>query len=352
MELDLIHPELLYPALVSAVVSGVIVQTKDWHGRFTLDLDHGVQKFHAVPTPRIGGLGLFIAIIIAKFSINMETGGLLGLMIIAALPAFMAGLLEDLTKKVGVKERLLATIASGMLAAYLTGYHLTHVDVSGVDNLLATAPVAIAFTAFAVGGVANSINIIDGFNGLAGGVLMICFSIFSLIAWQVGDIAVVNLCIIFILAVAGFMVINFPFGKIFMGDGGAYFMGFMLAWTAVLLPMRNPGVSPWASIVVCAYPIIETIYSMTRRYVTHAGTGNPDSSHLHSLIKRKIIRPRFSTLPQYFRNALVSPLCWIVAVLFAFPALLLFRDTKLLMSSFAGAFIFYVSIYLLIASRE
>lgn len=342
---EIITSVLIYPSIASAAISGALVMTKNYHGKFSLDSQEGVQKFHTAPTPRIGGIALFGSLVVAWMLTGNATGGLLGLMIIAGLPAFIAGTIEDLTKKVGVRERLIATIFSGLLAVFITGYKLEHIDVPVLDGLFAISPVAIAFTAFAVGGVANAINIIDGFNGLAGGVLMICFSMMGLIAFQVGDVQLFNLSVLSTFCVAGFMLINFPFGKIFMGDGGAYFMGFMLAWTAVMLPMRNHQVSPWTPIVVCAYPIIETVISMIRRAWQRTSTGKADSAHLHSLIKINIIRRYFPDFPQYYRNAMVSPICWVIALIFSAPAFIYFHDTKMLMLSALGSFILYIIIY-------
>ena len=342
---DIITSALIYPSVASAAISGALVMTKSFHGKFSLDSHVGVQKFHSAPTPRIGGIALFGSLVVAFLLTGNATGGLLGLMIISGFPAFLSGIIEDLTKRVGVRERLLATIFSGFLAILITGYKLDYIDVPGVDSMFSYSAVAIAFTAFAVGGVANAINIIDGFNGLAGGVLMICFGMMGLIAFQVGDMQLVNLCLILMVCVAGFMLLNFPFGKIFMGDGGAYFMGFMLAWTAVLLPMRNPQVSPWSSIVVCAYPIIETVVSMIRRSWNHTGSGQADSAHLHSLIKINIIRRFFPDVPQYYRNAMVSPVCWLLTLVFSFPAFIFYHETKMLMLSALGAFVLYILIY-------
>ncbi|NTW52167.1 MAG: glycosyl transferase [Chlorobiaceae bacterium] len=341
----IITSALIYPLIASAGISGALVLTKSLHGRFSLDNHEGVQKFHTVPTPRIGGIALFASLVVASLLSGSATGGLLGLMIIAGLPAFISGIIEDLTKRVGVRERLLATICSGLLAIFITGYKLDYINVPGFDTMLAYAPCAIAFTAFAVGGVANAINIIDGFNGLAGGVLMICFGTMGLIAFQVGDMQIVNICLISTVCVAGFMLLNFPFGKIFMGDGGAYFMGFMVAWIAVMLPMRNPQVSPWAPIVACAYPIIETIVSMIRRSWQRTGTGKADSAHLHSLIKINIIRRMFPDVPQHLRNAMVSPLCWLITLTFSVPAFMFYRDTRMLMLTAVCCLIVYVLFY-------
>ncbi|ABB24734.1 MraY family glycosyltransferase [Pelodictyon luteolum] len=318
---DVFHASMIYPPIISAGVSGALVLSKSWHGKHSFDSHDGIQKFHDEPTPRIGGVALYLALFVAWMLLPDAAGRLLGQMLLASVPAFAAGLTEDFTKRVGVGERLLATMLSGLLAAMLTGYAITRSDIAALDRIVALMPVSLAVTAFAVGGVANAVNIIDGFNGLAGGVLMICFTALGLIALSTGDLVLVQLCFLLTLSVGGFMMLNFPFGKIFMGDGGAYFMGFMLAWVALMLPMRNPAVSPWASVVVCSYPLIETLFSILRRLINRTGPGAADSQHLHSLIKLKIIRRYFSRFPRRLRNAMVSPVSWVLTAMFAAPAL-------------------------------
>jgi UDP-N-acetylmuramyl pentapeptide phosphotransferase/UDP-N-acetylglucosamine-1-phosphate transferase len=165
----------------------LLVLTKSWHGALSMDADEGIQKFHSTPTPRIGGLAIVAALWVAWLNAPVELKSLIGLFLLAGLPAFIFGLAEDITKKVSVLQRLLATMASGLLAWWLTDYSLTRVDVWGIDYLLTFTMVPLLFTSFAVGGVANSINIIDGFNGLASTTSTLAFASFALIAYQVDD---------------------------------------------------------------------------------------------------------------------------------------------------------------------
>jgi UDP-N-acetylmuramyl pentapeptide phosphotransferase/UDP-N-acetylglucosamine-1-phosphate transferase len=150
------------------LLSVLIVLTKKLHGSVTMDLSNGIQKFHTAPTPRVGGLPIVIGLSVAWVTSTPEIKHLLTPILIAGLPAFLFGLAEDITKKVGVLARLLATMASGLLAWWLTDYSLSRVDVWGIDWLLKYTLISVVFTSFAVGGVANAINIIDGFNGLVG----------------------------------------------------------------------------------------------------------------------------------------------------------------------------------------
>ena len=209
--------QLLWPAVaagiaVSLLVSLGIVATKRWHGAFSMDFTSGVQKFHTVPTPRIGGVALMAGGLAAWLALPVnalgnQTAHLLALLILGATPAFVAGLVEDITKKVSVKTRLFATAASGLLAALLTGYWISYVNVPGLDWLLALAPLGIVFTAFAVAGIANSVNIIDGFNGLASGVVVLMLLTLAYIAFRAGDPVVMNLAFIGAAVVLGFMLV-------------------------------------------------------------------------------------------------------------------------------------------------
>jgi UDP-N-acetylmuramyl pentapeptide phosphotransferase/UDP-N-acetylglucosamine-1-phosphate transferase len=137
-----------------------------------------------------------------------------------------------------------------------------------------------------------------------------------------------------------------------MGDGGAYLMGFMLAWTAVMLHVRNEQVSVWAPFVVCAYPIIETLFSILRRYWKSLSPGSADSEHLHSLIKIKIVRRYFNRLPHYMKNSIVSPFCWTITLACALPAIVFYQDTQKLVLIFFGGCVLYGAIYRLLVNLE
>jgi UDP-N-acetylmuramyl pentapeptide phosphotransferase/UDP-N-acetylglucosamine-1-phosphate transferase/CheY-like chemotaxis protein len=336
---------LLIPCIVTALAALFLVATKEWHGRFSTDTAHGIQKFHISPTPRIGGVAIALGLAAAWLVAPGHGGPLFGSMLLAGIPAFTAGLLEDVTKKIGVKERLFATMTSGTLACVLTGYSLNHLEIPGLDGFLAWIPLSLAFTAFAVAGVANSVNIIDGFNGLAGGTLVICFSVLGMISVSAGDAELSRISFLLAAVTGGFLVVNFPFGKIFLGDGGAYLLGFLMAWVAVVLPMRNPSVSVWAPLLVCGYPVMETLFSMSRRLVEKADPGQPDSCHLHSMIKKRVVRRYFAHLPQTMRNSLVSPFCWTFALLPAAFAFNFYMRTDMLIASWAFMFAVYINIY-------
>lgn len=310
-------------ALISFLVSLGIVVTKHFHGGLTFDQSQGVQRSHVDPTPRVGGIAIFLGLGLATLmqllaQENPHPTGMLALMF-AGLPAFGFGLAEDLTKSVGVAPRLLATMASALLAWWLTGISIQSVDIPVFDSVLALSFFSVAFTALAVGGVANAINIIDGFHGLAGGVSVVMLTAIAVIALQAGDLQLTFFSGAVAAAIAGFLLINFPLGRLFLGDGGAYLAGFLIGWCAVLLPARNPEISAWTSLLICAYPISETLFSMYRRAKGRLHVGEPDREHLHSLLHHVVVA-RYGDLHPNLSNAMVSPPLWAFAMLPAIGA--------------------------------
>ena len=304
-----------------------VVVTKRWHGAFSMDSTEGVQKFHFVPTPRIGGIPIIMALILAWGNSNADIQTILGPILFAGMPAFLFGIAEDLTKHIGVTQRLLATMTSGLLAWWITDYSLSRLDIWGVDLLMQFTLFSVIFTAFAVGGVANAINIIDGFNGYASLTCTIAFIGFGLIAFQVGDQNLALVSIILAASVWGFFWVNWPFGKLFLGDGGAYFLGFALAWIAVLLIERNPSVSAFSALVICILPITEVLFSIFRRKVRNDHPGKPDRLHFHSLFHRRYVRKWFVKWHSLAKNSLVGILMGLMSLLSAFMANLIYANT-------------------------
>ena len=346
---------LRYDASVALIASFItclfLVLTKKWHGGLSMDSGSGVQKVHTTPTPRIGGIGIAIGVF-AGFAASShgiaaaEKRAILSAILLAGIPAFIFGLLEDLTKKVSVKVRLLATMASGVLGWGITGTSLTHIDIPGFDYFLSFTVISVIFTAIAVGGVANSINIIDGLNGLTAGTALIILAAFGIIARQVGDIPLAFTCLIIAGAVGGFFLVNWPKGKIFLGDGGAYFLGFTLAWIAVLLPERNSGVSPWTSLLICSYPIIEVAFSILRRMLREGySPTEPDFAHLHSLANKRWAKKIFSNLSKSVQNGLTSPFLWIYAAIPCILSVFTYHSKILTSASFILSIFCYLMLY-------
>jgi len=315
MLLELFRLDATMACAAALGVCLLILWTRPWHGSFSMDDVIGVQKMHAAPTPRIGGVAIAFGVLVGFAASSQDLAAsekrhILSTIILAGIPAFVFGLLEDLTKRVSVRARLLATMASGLLGWGITGVSVSAVAIPGIDWLLGFTAVSVLFTAFAVGGMANAVNIIDGFNGLAAGAVLIMLGAFGLVARSVDDIPLAFSCLVLAGAVLGFLLVNWPLGKIFLGDGGAYFLGFALAWISVLLPHRNPTISPWTSLLILAYPVLEVVFSYLRRVRRNSHPGQPDRMHLHHLLHTRVARKLLPELPQRLQNGLTSSMIW------------------------------------------
>jgi len=337
--------------IVAFMVGGLIVVSERWHGRLTGDTDmNKPQAMHARAAPRVGGLAVVagsLAGLLVLGPSNMTLTWLWPALFVSALPVFVAGLLEDITKDIGSGKRLLAAFVSAAIAWWLLG-GVSRVGLSWADTLLSAWPIiSLLFTMVAVGGCTHALNIIDGMNGLAGMIATLMAVSLALVAWQVQDMPIFLIATALASATLGFLVWNFPFGRVFLGDGGAYFVGFMLAELAVQLVVRNPGVSPFYALAVLFYPVFETLFSIWRRkFKRGVPVDQPDALHLHQLVFRRLVRITFSrdrrhALPALC-NAMTSPYLWVLALIGLVPATLWWDNAWMLclsMGVFAGAYI-------------
>lgn len=338
---------------VSLVLTLLMVRAGKRHGHRLHDHDlSGPQKFHAAPVPRVGGVGIFVGVLTAALVLTMTTprsGPVALWLMLCAVPAFASGLLEDLTKTQSPRRRLFFTAVSAALAIWLLDAVIDRTDIPGLDWVVSFPVGAALVTVLAVAGVANALNIIDGFNGLASMCAVLILGSLGYVAFQVGDSVVMWLAVAGAGALLGFFVWNFPLGLIFLGDGGAYFVGFYVAELAILLLHRNPGVSPMFPLLVCIYPIFETLFSIYRRVVLRGRSpGMPDGIHLHSLIYRRVIRWAVgdrSAKALTRRNSMTSPYLWVLCMLSTIPAMLFWDNTAVLAGFLLLFAISYVGLY-------
>ena len=132
----------------------------------------------------------------------------------------------------------------------------------------------------------NAFNLIDGLNGLSSYVtISVAFSL-SIIAFQAGNTQISIFLILVVAAVLGFMVLNFPMGKIFLGDGGAYVLGHLLVWSAIILVNNSSKVSTFAILLVFFWPVADTGLAIWRRWKLGNPADRPDRLHFHQLAMR------------------------------------------------------------------
>jgi hypothetical protein len=205
---------------------------------------------------------------------------------------------------------------------------------------------SVVFTVLCVAGVTHSFNIIDGFNGLASGVGMIVLVALGWLAFMFGDLALCNICWGMAAAVFGFFLWNYPGGKLFLGDGGAYVLGFTIALTSVLLVVRHPEGSWFLPLVLVVYPVTETLFSMWRRLSRGQSAGSADARHLHTLVHQRLNRwHRQSHRHGAWRNSLTSTFFWMLTLATVLPALIFWDNSAVLIGLACGFVATYVWFY-------
>ncbi len=345
---------LLVSFFVAALATLIAVRGSAQHLSILGDTERSQpQKFHSRVVPRIGGFGIALGVIagLALAMPHISSGRMTQLLVLAgaSLLVLGVGLLEDVTKRITPRQRMLVTLLAAALTLWLAEFGIERTDLAGIDPALQIVGVSFLLTLFAVSGVVNSINIIDGFNGLASMCVAIMLAALAYVAHEVGDTLVFSCALATLGAVLGFFVWNYPLGLIFLGDGGAYFLGFWVAELGILLVQRNLTVSPIFPLLLCAYPIFETVFTMYRRKIVRGRPmGLPDATHLHSLIYRRIMRwaiGRQDAAALLKRNSMTSPYLWVMCSLTAIPAVLWWDNSTVLQFCLGGFCVFYVLVY-------
>lgn len=338
--------------LVSVLLTYVVVRSAHRHAHLSGDIDtSGPQKFHSGAVPRIGGLGIvggLLASLLGQWQRHPETLKLGALLMCCGAPAFLVGMAEDIFKNVSPRRRLVVTAFAAGLAVWALDATIDRTAIPGLDWIV-TFPVGAALlSVFVVAGVANAFNIIDGFNGLSSLCVAMVLGAIAWVSFEVGDQGLVACALAGIGAVLGFFVWNFPFGKIFLGDGGAYFLGFYVAELAILLLHRHPAVSPLFPLLVCIYPVFETVFSIYRKkFIRGISPGVPDGVHLHMLVYKRLVRRSRPAGPQGLtgRNSMTSPYLWLLCAVSLLPAVLCWQSTAVMSISILAFGVLYTTIY-------
>jgi UDP-N-acetylmuramyl pentapeptide phosphotransferase/UDP-N-acetylglucosamine-1-phosphate transferase len=247
-----------------------------------------VQTTHKQPTPRVGGLAIFSALALSVILAPSEIAKPYGLFILAAAIVFIVGLAEDLGFGVSPLKRLCAVCLASLVAIWLLGVWMPRADVPVLDAYMSHWIVGVPITLLVTAGIANGFNLIDGVNGLASMTGMVASVALGLIAEQAGYTAMVHLSMFLAAAILGFFLVNYPNGLIFLGDAGAYTIGFVLSWFGIAVLLNAPEASPWAILLTMFWPVADTLLAIYRRTRRNVATMAPDRLHVHQLVMRAL----------------------------------------------------------------
>lgn len=241
------------------------------------------RKVHAKPVPTLGGLAIFVSFIIGllilqpsnEYHIAIVGGGI----VIIAL-----GFFDDVFN-LSAKVKFITQLAVASFVVFWGGLQVEFINLP-FGGQIEFGFLSSVVTILWIVGITNAINLTDGLDGLAAGVSSIALFTMAGMAVIMGNIYVVTMALILFFSTVGFLRYNFYPAKIFMGDTGALFLGYMISVLALLGFKNVTVISFIIPIFILGVPISDTLIAMVRRYINKKPLSSPDSSHLHhSLVK-------------------------------------------------------------------
>jgi UDP-GlcNAc:undecaprenyl-phosphate GlcNAc-1-phosphate transferase len=306
------------------------------------------QRFHIGHVPRLGGAAMFVAcavgwawLALARPVFGIDPGipfdaSLAATWGLVALAGAAPGVVEDLTHQLPARLRFVSTALAALLATVLFGLLVPRTGIDSIDAVWQQLPwLQVGVAVLVLAGLPHAFNLIDGYNGLAGAVALICCAALVHVALQLGDRQLAAMVIVLAGATFGFLLLNYPHGLIFAGDGGAYLWGLLLGICGIQLVQRHPEVSPWFPVLLLAYPMWETLFSIYRKVVRGQSPSLADALHFHQLIYRRVVRQVLhddAARRMLIRNNRTSPYLWGFALFTVVPAVLFWRNTAMLVA--------------------
>ena len=263
------------------------------------------RKVHSRIMPRLGGLAIFLSFLIGILIIN-PSDELLGeyhlSIVIAGFIIILTGMLDDV-KEISPKLKLSGQIAAAAVVVIYGGLKVEFINLP-FGGIIDFGYLSIPLTMIWIIGITNAINLIDGLDGLAGGVSTIALVAIAGMSFVTGTPYVAIMALIVAASTLGFLFYNFHPAKIFMGDTGALFLGYIISVLSLLGYKNITFVSLIIPIIILGVPISDTFFAIIRRLVNKQPLSAPDKSHLHHCLLKSGFTHRQTVLLIYFMAAL------------------------------------------------
>jgi len=273
--------------IVAFVVSyaGIMILRRFWRFDRGVDAGDGVRKHQKEPIIRVGGLPIYAAFVVSFFiaaSVESEQSGVLGSFAFLFLGSliFLLGFLDDLCD-VPAQLKFLCQIGIA-ITAYCCGMKIDIITNPLQEGSIELGGFGLLLTIFWFVAIPNLINLIDGMDGLAGGISLFMAVTLAAIGMVSGNIGLTTLSIGVAGGIGAFLIFNLPPAKIYMGDGGAYLLGFFIAGASLLTSNKSSIFGPLLVVIIAlGFPILDTALALVRRSLMGLPVMAPDSRHLH-----------------------------------------------------------------------
>ena len=319
---------LFFGFFVSLITCIMIATTKTKHS-FKINKDNSPQTIHTEYVPRIGGVAIILGIGSQFYFLSNENFEFCISLFLLSFGTFVIGFVEDLRQNLKPILRLVLCFCISSLTINFLSVQITHVNINIIDNFLLSSSISFFVTVIAITTLIQSFNIIDGLNGLAVISAKFIIGSISVISYLHDDFLIMVMCLMILGPLLAIFIFNFPFGKIFLGDGGAYFLGIWIAVLVIMLSERNAEVSPFCSLLIVLFPIYETLRSFFRRFAKDISqTTLPDFKHFHSIIYKIVNKLNFNYSWQ--TNSLASTITLILPLTTSLSAIFFYDQEEII----------------------
>lgn len=313
--MEILFFKYFFSFIISFSLSYFIIFSKTANNFFT---QYNKTKSHHLikkKIPRFGSISIFFTLILNIIFLSDSPNLDISLLVIIAItPFFLIGILEDFTNNISPYLRLLFSFFPGFYIFFF-GYFLNNSGISFFDFFLNNFFILIIVTVLYTATLSHAFNIIDGLNGLASGIGIIMFLGISIISYSENDYFIFNFSNIMIFILLGFFVLNWPFGKIFLGDSGSYLIGSTIAIISLIFINRNPEYNLLLLLPLLSYPFIEISYITIRRLINGKHIFKSDQNHIHHIVYFYFIKKNYLNNKNLI-NSLSSLVILIIYTLF------------------------------------
>lgn len=287
------------------------------------------RKVHTKPIPRLGGLGIYAGFLLGYMLFGLHSIQM-NAILIGSFIILVTGIFDDI-KPVPAKWKFLAQTVGASIVPLYGGILLQ--DISAFGLYFNFGVLAYPITILFIVSVINCINLIDGLDGLSSGIASIYFLTVGIIGLLLNHFGGLDIILTFIMlgSTLGFLLHNFNPAKIFMGDSGSMFLGYIIAVIA-LLGFKNITLTSFLiPILLLAIPIMDTLFAILRRLINHKPIGEPDKNHLHhQLLKLKLSQKKTVLI------------IYLVDMLFAIASIIYAVGNEILGSNMYGIIIYVI----------
>ncbi len=321
---------LLVALLISLIVTPAVIRLA--HALGAVD-QPGARKVHAKPMPRMGGLAVYVAFVAAVFFTQPLTMPVIGLLTGATI-ILGIGIWDDLRSMPPVVKLLGQVLAAATLIPF--GIHVEFLT-NPFGGLVYLGYFGIPLTIFWVVAVTNAVNLIDGLDGLASGTALIATLTLGVVTLVLGNSIVAPVAFILAGAILGFLRYNFFPARVFLGDTGSLFLGYVLATLAIMgLAKGATALSVIIPLVILGIPLTDTFLAIVRRYRNRMPIFGADKGHLHHRLLGAGLSHRNSVLALYGVNFILGASAVLLVVLSTARAVVLLFVLALLLLTVAN----------------